>query len=852
MITVSDVKHQFRACAWSGRFLTPSSVAFCFPPGTSYPGAGTGWAAYAFIGEYRSFFNDRWCSNVSAQVHEIGHNMKLDHSNEDGAYGDASSMMGYSDPYDESPTMCFNGAKHWFLGWYDDRKQEINPRDGPWVGNVVAFVDYMSATGADKILLKVADYYIQYNRAKGINSGTQEKRDEITVTEASNLVGTSESIKGLSSSSKYFVFESYGEPARVEFCKAFTEGGADKVKVSVYLDSQGSACDGLNTPSPFMHSTPAPVPVPITAAPVPPTMVPTDPPTARPTVVPTLPPSPVPTADPTMRPTTNAPTLQLQPTEQPTLPPVFGPTPIPTLVPTTPIPTLVPTTPIPTLVPTTPISTLVPTTSFPTLRPILPPTLPPTPVPIPLIPPYPLAKPYPVVVPVIPQPIPIVPVPRQAPPPVIVQAPFPVAAPNPNPVSPISFQIPAPIASPTLVAAALPTGPPTQAPVEPPSTDPCDDKDTVRFPTDAANGKQTCVWLRSPTRQNFRDILCVASHPAYEICEETCGRCSDTCEDDKTATFKMGEVDRPCSWLSDRTSIQNQVCKEGSVAWVACKETCNNCVVPDPTDIDDCASGEMFFQLFLKTDLDPDETSWTLTSFDGSYAIVGQNYTLPEHSITLFKCLPRNHYQFVIYDKGNNGLMDGHGSYSILLDGTEVQSGGSFQHAEDTFIQPFCGVESATLYIDLTTDVYGNETSWTLRTIGVNAPLLAVSGGPYAFLERYLIADCVPLNACYEFAIKDAQGDGLCCDYGEGSYMLKFNDKIVMSSRFSSGFEEVTTFGLSCIDTPKTVVSHYGSPVVDPSAKKKAYDSFEFGTMNVAANIPVVDNLISDDEDTAA
>lgn len=424
--------------------------------------------------------------------------MKLDHSNEDGDYGDGSSIMGFSYPYDDFPTMCFNGAKHWYLGWYDDRKEDITLTNGPWVGNVVAFVDYMSATGADKVVLKVGNYYIQYNRAKGINSGTQEKRDEITVTEAASLVKTSESITGLSESSKYFIFQIGGAAARVEFCNAFTEGGADKVKLSVYLESQGSACDA---------QVPTPVPAPTSAALV---------------------------QSPTLRPKSVPKTISL---------------------------------------------------------------------------------------------------------------------------------------------------------------------------TSSVNASSTCV-------------------------------------DNETATFAVGVMTRSCLWLSTRTSIQNQVCKEGSVAWEACPVTCNSCVVsteiptlspvPDPTSMADCASEEMFFQLFLKTDLDPDETRWTLTSFDGSYAVAGQNYSTPEHSITVFKCLPRNHYQFVIYDEGNDGLMDGHGSYSILLDGAEIQSGGSFEHAEDTYIQPPCGVDSATLNIDLTTDVYGNETSWTLRTIGENAPLLAVSGGPYS------------------------------------------------------------------------------------------------------------------------
>jgi hypothetical protein len=219
------------------------SVAFCLPPGTVYPDVGTGWIAYAFTGEYRTFFNDLWCSYVSAQVHEVGHNMNLDHSNDHGEYGDGTSMMGYSYGYDDLPSMCFDGAKHWVLGWYDDRKLEVDPSQGTWVGNVVAFVDYELATGYDNILLKVGNYYIQYNRAKGVNVGVQEKLDEVTITEAQVLTGFSESITGLSASSRSYIFQtSGGASAVIEFCEAFTEQGADKVKVSIYLESQGSGC----------------------------------------------------------------------------------------------------------------------------------------------------------------------------------------------------------------------------------------------------------------------------------------------------------------------------------------------------------------------------------------------------------------------------------------------------------------------------------------------------------------------------------------------------------------------------------------------------------------------------------
>lgn len=44
-------------------------VMFCMPPGTG------NWLAYAFVGDKFSFYNNQWCTYVSSQLHEVGHNL---------------------------------------------------------------------------------------------------------------------------------------------------------------------------------------------------------------------------------------------------------------------------------------------------------------------------------------------------------------------------------------------------------------------------------------------------------------------------------------------------------------------------------------------------------------------------------------------------------------------------------------------------------------------------------------------------------------------------------------------------------------------------------------------------------
>jgi len=100
-------------------------VLFCMPPGDS------DWLAYAYIGRWDSYYNDDWCQSVTSQMHEVGHNIGLDHSGEyfgkdlDQEYGDQTDAMGYS--YKEDDTaICFNPAKNWQLGWYADKQIELD------------------------------------------------------------------------------------------------------------------------------------------------------------------------------------------------------------------------------------------------------------------------------------------------------------------------------------------------------------------------------------------------------------------------------------------------------------------------------------------------------------------------------------------------------------------------------------------------------------------------------------------------------------------------------------------------------------------------------------------------------
>jgi hypothetical protein len=104
----------------------------------------------------------------------------------------------------------------------------------------------------------------------------------------------------------------------------------------------------------------------------------------------------------------------------------------------------------------------------------------------------------------------------------------------------------------------------------------CDDDKNLPFWVEALQQAQKCVWLAA--RPEYQATLCQPTDPsgAYSICEETCGKCHDNCED-TSGTFAVNDDVRDCLWLSLRTQYQGDLCVQGSPAFSICPETCDAC-----------------------------------------------------------------------------------------------------------------------------------------------------------------------------------------------------------------------------------------------------------------------------------
>ncbi len=123
-------------------------------------------------------------------MHEIGHHLNLNHASDGSeSHGDQTGLMGYSYG-EESTTMCFNTAKSWQLGWYGRRRITLNfSKRGGFNGKLIGIDDYQDAGSFGKYTIIKVDnstaiqpnVFVGFNYAAGINSGTKEAKNQVTV-----------------------------------------------------------------------------------------------------------------------------------------------------------------------------------------------------------------------------------------------------------------------------------------------------------------------------------------------------------------------------------------------------------------------------------------------------------------------------------------------------------------------------------------------------------------------------------------------------------------------------------------------------------------------------------------------
>jgi len=216
-------------------------LMICFPKLTI-----TGFVSAAYVGGAISWYSDQICERVSLAVHELGHNFGLLHSSTyDDEYGDNSGYMGVGTFKQRFPAKCFNAENHWTLGWYMNRRIDINPSStGAWEGTVSAFAE----TGGGYAIVKLHNLYMQYNKAISFNVGTETGSNKLVIV-LKHAAGTYLQAE-LDSSNSKFTHTISGKTYVVEVCRQYVSGLVDKMDISIYDSSSGQSrnCVGTNLP----------------------------------------------------------------------------------------------------------------------------------------------------------------------------------------------------------------------------------------------------------------------------------------------------------------------------------------------------------------------------------------------------------------------------------------------------------------------------------------------------------------------------------------------------------------------------------------------------------------------------
>mmetsp|Transcript_19147 Transcript_19147/g.29489 ORF Transcript_19147/g.29489 Transcript_19147/m.29489 type:complete len:446 (-) Transcript_19147:139-1476(-) len=212
------------------------------------------------------------------------------------------------------------------------------------------------------------------------------------------------------------------------------------------------------------------------------------------------------------------------------------------------------------------------------------------------------------------------------------------------------------------------------------------------------------------------------------------------------------------------------------------------------------------FKLEVTTDNFPEETSWKVKDSNGDVVIKG-NFN-NKGTFTEEDCLPRNvgDYKFIIKDSWGDGICcnEGNGSYQVTWNGVVVGSGGDFGNRETIKLSTSVGPgppptppppPGTCIPFDLllTTDYYGSETTWDVKESGTNT--LVLSGGNYEddVVKTHIETGCLP-NGEYVFTIYDSVMDGICCDYGEGTFEI-FWDGVLVPADTTFQDSKSVTFG---------------------------------------------------------
>ncbi len=232
---------------------------------------------------------------------------------------------------------------------------------------------------------------------------------------------------------------------------------------------------------------------------------------------------------------------------------------------------------------------------------------------------------------------------------------------------------------------------------------------------------------------------------------------------------------------------------------------------------------------------DKDEDSLVVASGDGNLDTVVQVFDpeYPEDIIYELGSGPREPEDMDTSDAVHENVI---ASEKVPVNDEEISSGlTEFQGPLTDFIvtgdisrisvasnDQCANADEGLLYIELKTDKYPWENAWTLKDDQGEVILSGPPGGGrnYDRLTKYVGSLCVT-SGTYTVTLTDKGADGICCEYGAGSMIIKVNGEVVASTNDSNfdKFENVIFVsaneggGTISEPTPKPSVKPVAAPV---------------------------------------
>lgn len=107
-----------------------------------------------------------------------------------------------------------------------------------------------------------------------------------------------------------------------------------------------------------------------------------------------------------------------------------------------------------------------------------------------------------------------------------------------------------------------------------------------------------------------------------------------------------------------------------------------------------------------------------------------------------------------------------------------------------------CGNNELEVRVDISTDNWGEETSWYLTDLAGAVIMQGGQGGVYEDFSNYSDSTCIPADGCFFFEIYDTYGDGILAPYG---YKLFVGETLVYSG--ANDIENYAIAVVNCSDS---------------------------------------------------